>query len=151
MARRGERKGGAKLDPGTAAWLDSAAKNLATRTKQQLYEAQRIRIRLDVPEWLKDRYTELAKEYGTSVNQLGAFALAWWLFRYEREMQELKEEREGRKPKEDSDREKGPKLLEVLESSFEDSRSIRVECDVSLEQIIELLTNSAVALPEPEE
>ena len=130
MARRGERKGGARLDPSTAAWLDNAAKNLATRTKKQLYEAQRVRVRLDVPDWLKDRYTKLAEDHNTSVNQLGTFALAWWLLLHDRE---------------------DWSLLEVFESSFEDSRSIKVDVDVSLERVIEFLTNPELALPEPEE
>jgi hypothetical protein len=126
VAKQRERKGGAKLDPGTAAWLESAAKNRAALSKKQLYDADRVRVRVDVPDWLKDWYAKLAEEYGTSINQLGTFALVWWLMLYE----------QG-----DSD------LHDTLVTSFKPSHALRIDWDVDLEPVIERLTKSAEDVP----
>ena len=125
MARQRERKGGLSADPGTLEWMQRAARNKASLTKKQLYDAERVRVRVDVPDWLKARLTEIAKENGTSVTQVSAWALAWWVMLYER-----------------SD----PQLHEALAASYTISRSIKVNVDLSLDRVIERLTNSAEPL-----
>ena len=122
MARRPERKGGLRADPDTVEWAEGAAKNRAAMTYRQLYDAERVRVRVDVPDWLKRDLTNIAKEQGTSVSQIGAFGLAWWLSLYEQN---------------------DPDLLDVLGTSLKPSRSIKVENDVDLGTVIERLTKSA--------
>jgi len=119
MTKRGERKGGLpKGDPAIEKALEQAVLNRAAATWRQRYDADRVRVRLDVPEWVKGRLGELANEYGTSATQLGAFALAWWLLEHERGNEDLRE---------------------VLASSLEVSRALRIARDVSLEEIVEQL------------
>jgi len=119
MTKRGERKGGLdKADPAVQKQVEGAMPNRAAQTWRQRYDADRVRVRLDVPGWLKGRLGELADEYGTSASQLGAFALAWWLLEHERGDEDLQE---------------------VLASSLELSRALRISRDVSLEEIVEQL------------
>jgi len=118
MTKRGERKGGLQVDPDLEEQRKRAVPNRAAGTWRQRYDADRVRVRVDVPEWVKGRLGELADEYGTSATQLGAFALAWWLLEHERGNEDLRE---------------------VLANSLELSRALRISRDVSLEEIVEQL------------
>ena len=124
MAKRPERKGGLKADPATSEWLETAAKNYFALTKKQLYDAARVRVRVDLPDWLKDRLGEIAKEQGTSVNQIGAFALAWWVMLYDQD---------------------DTSMVETFDHSLKPSRAVKNDNDVDLALVIERLTNPADA------
>jgi hypothetical protein len=74
-----KRKGGltsGRLDPSVVEWQKTAAQNLAARTQKQAYDAARVRVKLDLPRWLKEALAALAAELGTSSTQLGAYCLA---------------------------------------------------------------------------
>ncbi|HUX76965.1 MAG TPA: hypothetical protein VMY40_10040 [Anaerolineae bacterium] len=118
MTKRGERKGGLQVDLDVERQLEQAVPNRAAQTWRQRYDADRVRVRVDVPEWVKGRLGELADHYGTSATQLGAFALAWWVLEHERGNEDLRE---------------------VLADSLEVSRALRISRDVSLEEIVERL------------
>jgi len=118
MTKRGKREGGLQVDPDLEEQRKRAVPNRAAGTWRQRYDADRVRVRVDVPEWVKEALAELADEYGTSATQLGAFALAWWLLEHERGNEDLRA---------------------VLASSLELSRALRVSRDVSLEEIVEQL------------
>jgi len=78
--RRGERKGRLRqgIDPDTKKWQEEAATNVAAMTYKQKYDQERMRIRLDVPRWLKEIFKEIATETEeSSMSQFGAFLLAW--------------------------------------------------------------------------
>jgi len=70
------------LDPDVVAWRDQAASNLATRTAKQKRDAARVRVRVDVPSWLKAALAAVASAEDTSTSQAGAFLLAWGLYMY---------------------------------------------------------------------
>jgi len=72
------------IDPGAMeALIGGAKKNRAAQSKKQRYEQQRIRVRLDVPEPVREVLVGEAKQVGTSVTDLGTFlvcyALALWI------------------------------------------------------------------------
>jgi len=119
MAKRNKRVGGLnRADPDVQKQLEDAMPNRATQTWRQRYDADRVRIRIDVPGWLKEAMAELADRYGTSATQLGAFALAWWLLEHERGNEDLHQ---------------------VLQGSLELSRALRIARNVSLEEIVQQL------------
>lgn len=70
------------LDPDVAAWQGQAARNVAARTKKQKRDAERVRVRVDVPPWLKEALAAVAKTEDTSTSQLASFLLAWGLYMY---------------------------------------------------------------------
>ena len=110
------RRGGLRgLDPAIVEFKRRAASNTAARTSRQKYDATRIRIRADAPEWVRDELDAVAGEVNTSRTQLSAFLWAWALTRF----------REG-----DED------LDEILHSSMIESRSINVAIDLKLDQLI---------------
>lgn len=109
-------------DPDTIAWLAHAAQNRAAFTAKQLRDAQRVRVRFDVPEPVKKRLATIAADLHTSTSQLGAFTIMWFLLAYEHT---------------------DPRLDDLLNNSFRESRSIRHQCDISLDPIIRELTTSA--------
>lgn len=109
-------------DPDTIAWLTNAARNRAAMTAKQLKDAARVRVRFDVPAPIKNRFAALAAELNTSTSQLGAFTVMWFILGYERT---------------------DPHLDQLLNESFRESRSIRHQCDISLDPIIQALANPA--------
>jgi len=116
MTEARKRKGGLRLDPSVVEFQQRAAPNRAAQTNRQKYDAARTRVRADVPEWLRDELDAVADNLGTSRTQLGAFLWAWAVTRW----------REG-----DAD------LDEVLHDSMANSRSINVDVDLGLDQLIE--------------
>lgn len=78
MDRRGGLSG--RLDPEVEKFRDKAARNLATRTKKEEYDANRVRLKLDIPAWLKAALKAEAKRQDTSMNQLASYLLAGGLF-----------------------------------------------------------------------
>ena len=76
------RKGGLRgLDPAVVAWQERAATNEAALSKKQRYDRERVRVRLDVPPEVLEGLAREAQHLETSQTQLGAFLLAWALFR----------------------------------------------------------------------
>jgi len=70
-------------DPGVLdALIGGAKKNRAAQTKRQSYDGQRIRVRVDVPEPVRDLLREVAGELATSVNDLAKTLLMYALARY---------------------------------------------------------------------
>lgn len=83
MAEQMYRKGGLSgLDPAVAQFKQQAARNKAAMTRQQLYDAARIRVRIDLPESIKAIVEQVAGGLNTSVNDLGNFLLARALLDY---------------------------------------------------------------------
>lgn len=125
MARkRPESKGGLKgLDPEIEAWKAGAAENVAALSSKQKYDRARIRVRLDLPGWLKDALTSDAESERTSANQFGTFLLAWALWKY----------RQG-----------DTGLREAVVDGKRMSRALRVDWDLEIpEEIQDFFTNGA--------
>lgn len=79
---RNERKGGLQgIDPDVSAWQAKAVRNEAALTGKQKYDRGRIRVRLDVPEAVAEGLEREADSRETSQTQLGAFLVAWGLYR----------------------------------------------------------------------
>lgn len=71
------------IDPGALnALIGGARRNRSAQTKKQAYDAERIRVRIDVPEFVRDLLRAEAKEWGTSVNDFGVFLLIYALVLY---------------------------------------------------------------------
>lgn len=104
--RKGGLAGG--LDPAVVAWQRAGATNEAALTRRQKYDRARVRVRLDVPEAVAEGLEGEAASLETSQSQLGAFLLAWGLYRLH-----------------SGDRE----LAEVLRASRTWSRAINVKYD----------------------
>lgn len=69
-----------KIDPAVQEFVDSSRfAQSASRKLKKERDAKRVRVRLDVPEWLKSTLEQAAQENDTSMSQLGAFLLAWAL------------------------------------------------------------------------
>lgn len=78
-----ERKGGLqRLDPGVVAWQAEAARNKMARTQKQKRDAARVRVKMDVPLYVKEALAVVAAEEGTSSSQLCGYLLAWVLVLY---------------------------------------------------------------------
>lgn len=76
------RKGGLRgLDPAVVAWQQRAAPNEAALSKKQRYDRERVRVRLDVAPEILEGLAHEAQALETSQTQLGAFLLAWALYR----------------------------------------------------------------------
>ena len=116
MSGNGERVGGLRGDRDTLAWLEGAAGNRAARTQKQARDAERIRVRLDVPREVKAALERVAAELGTSASQAGAYLLCDALIGY---------------------------FLEQPELPLLPSRSPRVEWNVDLGVVLERLRISA--------
>ena len=71
-----DQKGYSGLDPDVKTWAASAARNRAARSRRQVKEDRRIRIKLDIPEPIKDALTTTAADLGTSVSQLAGWLIA---------------------------------------------------------------------------
>ena len=111
----GQRVGGLTLDPAVVEWQQTAARNMAALTKKQRKDRKRIRVRYDVPPWLKTAVEQAAEVLETSASQAGAFFLAWGLAAYRRG---------------------DPDLLEALENAKEaNHRSPRFVYDLRIEEI----------------
>ena len=80
MADR-KRQGGLRVDPAVAAWQKGAATNERALSGKQKYDRARVRVRIDVPAVVAEGLTQEAAAMQTSGSQLGAFLLAWALFR----------------------------------------------------------------------
>ena len=93
------------IDPGAMeALIGGAKRNRAAQSKKQRYDQQRIRVRLDMPEPIKDVLVGEAKQLGTSVTDLGTFllvyALALWIEENE-DLHDLYVSQASRNPKKD--------------------------------------------------
>lgn len=77
-----QRKGGLRQDPEVEQWLATAADNPASLTKKQRQDRQRVRVRYDVPQWLKDAIHKIAQDNTTSDSQAGALLLAYAVRKY---------------------------------------------------------------------
>ena len=86
------------------------------------YDRQRVRLRLDVPSWLKEAVEQEANDQKVSMSQLSAFLLAYGLKLY---------------------REKDPAMMELLETSKTTITSLRWAFGIVLDDLEEVLTDSA--------
>jgi len=119
-----ERIGGLSVDPAVTEWQRDAALNMAALSKREAAEAQRIRVRYDVPIWLKETVEEIASENGTSASGMGAFLLAWGLMIY----------RQG-----------DEELLAVLQEGMESSRSMRIKWNLRIpRQVVRICLDGTV-------
>lgn len=112
-------------DPDTTAWLRSAQRNRAARTPKQQADAERIRVRVDLPPEIKDALAWAAKASYTSASQLAAFLLARELILFYSN---------------DTD------LDEALDAASKPARSINHMVDLDLGPLTELLTDLAEAV-----
>jgi hypothetical protein len=112
-------------DPRVKRLLEGAASNLAARTSKQRRDAERVRVKLDVPETVKAMLAETAGEINTSSSQLGAFLLAWGLVLCLTGDEEM---------------------AEYLGDHCLASRALRVAVDVDLGSLLETLTKLADAV-----
>lgn len=83
MAKQRKRHGGIKSDPAVEQFKKEAAVNMSALSKKERAELQRVRLRYDVPKWLKDAVETAARNEETSFSQMGAFLLAWALRLYQ--------------------------------------------------------------------
>ena len=99
MGNNGSRRvGGIQIaDPAVTEWQQTAARNRAALTRKQRQDRERVRVRYDVPPWLKEAVEQVAAELDTSISQAGAFLLAWALDAYRRGDGELLSALEGAK------------------------------------------------------
>ena len=77
-----DQRGYSGLDPDVKTWAASAARNRAARSKRQVKDDKRIRIKLDIPEPIKDALTATAIDLGASVSQLAGWLIADALLTY---------------------------------------------------------------------
>jgi len=66
-------------------WQKTAATNTAALTSKQRKDRQRVRVKYDLPEEMKDHIEAVAKAEGTSASQLAAFLLSWAIGHWEDE------------------------------------------------------------------
>ena len=110
MAKKRERVGGARrADPDTEAWSDRATPNLAAMSRKQRYDRERIRVRIDTDEVVKQLLAQVSAEQGTSSNQLGSLLMAWGLLQFVQGNEEL---------------------LSIVSESRRTSRNMRVDFDI---------------------
>lgn len=113
----------AGADPATLAALGKdAVTNRAALTSKQQRDTKRVRVRLDVPQTIKDTLATVAASEQTSTSQLGAFLLAWSLTLY---------------------LESDKKLCNLLQASTYFSRSPRIALSIDLTEVLKLLKESA--------
>ena len=114
----------ARIDPAVSALVDEAKRR--HKTKAQLTkadrDAERVRVRLDVPQWLKDVLGRAAAQQDTSMNQIGAFLLAYAISLYAGQ---------------------DAALLEALDNAKTTIRSMTHEHGFDLSDLAEILTDSA--------
>lgn len=124
MTRKRERVNPfAGADPDTLTALSQGAvTNRAAMTAKQKRDGARVRVRLDVPQTIKETLATAAADEQTSTSQLGAFLLAWSLTLYLDGNKELKT---------------------LLQASTYFSRSPRVPISIDLEGVLKLLKESA--------
>ena len=101
MPRDALEEDGAAPGETVATWQQEQTKKLAPPEPP---EPERVRLRLDVPQWLRDAAIASAEAEDTSISQLAAFLLAYGLALYQ-----------------DGD----PDLAELLQASKTLSRNIR--------------------------
>lgn len=94
----------------------------AAQLKKAARATERVRLRLDIPQWLKDTLGQAAKEQGASMNQLGAFLLTYALTLYQ---------------------DRDADLLDAMESVKTSPRSITFAHGFVLEGMRDALTKSA--------
>lgn len=111
MGKDLERKGGLGKDPEVGKFQKKSAVNVAALSNRERAELERIRVRYDVPEWLKASVEEAARQEDTSASQMGAFLLAWGLMLYQQGDGEL---------------------VDMLRDSKEPSRSLRIAWNVGI-------------------
>ena len=85
------------------------------------YDRSRVRLRLDVPGWLRSEVEHEANDQDMSISQFSSFLLAYALWRF---------------------RETDPAMLELLESSKTRIASLRWQFAVDLAEVAEMLTKS---------
>lgn len=76
---KGRRVGGLKLDPAVSEFLNGAARNKAAMSKHEQADAARITLRIDIPQWLKERILGLAEREQVSVSNAACLVLAYAL------------------------------------------------------------------------
>jgi hypothetical protein len=89
------------------------------------YDQERVRLRLDVPQWLKDGIEGESKELRVSMSQLSAFFLAYALKLY----------RDG-----------DPALLELMADAKTQIASLRWAFGLDLADLADALTESSASL-----
>ena len=109
------------LDPAVRAALGIEGAGTYLERKAQ-HDRERVRLRLDVPSWLKDAIEREAGELQVSMSNLSAFFLAYGLKLY----------RDG-----------DPVLLDLLEASKTEITSLRWKYGLVLDDLAEALTDSA--------
>lgn len=78
MAERKQRQD-TEIDPAVRASLGIGRQRRKVKAAR---DAERIRVRLDIPRWLKDALGRAAEDQGASMNQVGGVLLAYALKLY---------------------------------------------------------------------
>jgi hypothetical protein len=80
------------IDPAVVQWVVAAAENKAALSKKQRQDRQRVRVKYDLPPWLKQSIEALANDdqFDTSASQAAAFLLAYGVHRLRCGDQELR-------------------------------------------------------------
>lgn len=110
-----ERKGGIKragVDPMVEAWQKKAAENTAALSQRQRSDRNRVRVKYDMPESLKETVTAIGDRWDTSASQAAQMLLAWAVIQLAA----------GR----------APELLEAVEAGREVSRTPRFEWNIEI-------------------
>ena len=108
------------VDPGTLdSLVGNARKNKRTMSKKQRYDQQRIRVRTQLPEVVRDLLREVADELSTSVNDVASYLLIYALALYYEEDEALHD------------------LLD-----FASSRSPKKEIEIRIEKVMDRLQSA---------
>jgi hypothetical protein len=104
-----------KIDKGVSDWQQTAATNVAALTEKELRDRERVRVKYDLPQWLKERVESGAEAEHTSASQFAAFLLSWAIRQYEA-----------------IDEPNGAELQELLEGARQPSRAMRFSWNLEI-------------------
>jgi hypothetical protein len=104
-----------KIDKGVSDWQQTAATNVAALTEKELRDRERVRVKYDLPQWLKERVESGAEAEHTSASQFAAFLLSWAIRQYEA-----------------LDEPNGAELQQLLDEARRPSRALRFDWDLEI-------------------
>ena len=90
MAKKRERKGGLRIDPGVQEWLREAARNPAAMTAKQRWDSRRQRASYDLTTHIQEAVKAVARKEDTSASQVVEMLLAFAMVAYARGDEELR-------------------------------------------------------------